>query len=251
MDRVLRTLTIKSFHVDQVTFSDKTFFDAGVLTINRGFEKHMKELDKRIENVRIDIIQPGDFDRWTNSIMDVIPISTKVLGNLGEGITHTLTGAYVVLTGCDVDGKQMAEFGSSEGTLKEQMVFGRAGTPSEQDRLILVDIVLKQGTSFERSTPAMMHRICDTFIQTIRQILKECDGRQADYQKTFEDRIREGKKKVVIIKQVGGQGAMHDNHLLPSEPSGYKGGKSNIDLGNVPVILSPNEYRDGALRAMT
>ena len=27
-------------------------------------------------------------------------------------------------------------------------------------------------------------------------------------------------------------------------------GRSIIDMGNVPIILSPNEYRDGALRAM-
>ncbi len=43
-------------------------------------------------------------------------------------------------------------------------------------------------------------------------MLKECDGRQADFKKTFTDKVRQGKKKVVIIKQVGGQGAMHDNH---------------------------------------
>lgn len=55
----------------------------------------------------------------------------------------------------------------------------------------------------------------------------------------------------MIIKQVGGQGALHDNQLFPKEPSGYIGGKSNIDLGNVPIIISPNEYRDGALKAMT
>ncbi len=58
-------------------------------------------------------------------------------------------------------------------------------------------------------------------------------------------------KKVAIVKQVAGQGAMYDNQLLPQEPSGMEGGRSIIDLANVPVILSPNEYRDGALRAMT
>ena len=48
---------------------------------------------------------------------------------------------------------------------------------------------------------------------------------------------------MVLIKQIGGQGAMHDNRILPDEPSGFAGGHSNIDLGNVPIILSPNEYR--------
>ena len=77
--------------------------------------------DDCIEKIDIQIIKPGDHDRWTNTIMDIIPISTKVLGKLGEGITHTVTGVYVMLTGVDVDGKQCHEFGSSEGNLKEQL----------------------------------------------------------------------------------------------------------------------------------
>lgn len=251
MERVIRSLVIKAFHIDRIVLSDRTTIDSRSLFLDRRYEVEMTNKDQRIEKVRIQIIKPGDHDRFTNSIMDIIPVSTKVLGNIGEGITHTLTGAYVMLTGCDADGKQMAEFGSSEGVLNQQLKLGRFGTPDEKDFIINVDIVLKSGTVFDRTAPSMMHRVCDEFIQTIRESLKDCDGRQADFQKTFEDKIREGKKKVVIIKQIGGQGAMHDNQLLPDEPSGYSGGKSNIDLGNMPVILSPNEYRDGALRAMT
>lgn len=251
MERVIRSLVIKAFHINKVILSDKTKVESNSLLINENYETEMVTKDQRIEKVSIKIVKPGDHDLFTNSIMDIIPVSTKVLGKIGEGITHTLTGAYIMLTGSDAVGNQMAEFGSSEGILKNQLKLGRFGTPNETDIIIHVDIVLKSGTIFERSTPSMMHRVCDEFIQTIRESLKECDGRKADFQNTFEDKIREGKKKVVIIKQIGGQGAMHDNQLLPDEPSGYSGGKSNIDLGNMPVILSPNEYRDGALRAMT
>lgn len=53
--------------------------------------------------------------------MDILPISVKVLGNLGEGITHTITGAYVMITGVDEEGTQVAEFGSSEGILAERL----------------------------------------------------------------------------------------------------------------------------------
>lgn len=81
--------------------------------------------------------------------------------------------------------------------------------------------------------------------------LKRLDGRRASESHIFEDKVRKNAKKVLIIKQVAGQGAMYDNMLFPNEPSGYSGGRSIIDIGNVPVILSPNEYRDGALRAMT
>ena len=58
------------------------------------------------------------------------------------------------------------------------------------------------------------------------------------------------KKRVLIIKQVAGQGAMYDTFLFAKEPSGVEGGKSIIDLGNMPVILTPNEYRDGIIRSM-
>lgn len=62
--------------------------------------------------------------------------------------------------------------------------------------------------------------------------------------------VRPGKKKVLIIKQVAGQGAMYDMHLFAKEPSGVEGGRSIIDMGNMPVLVTPNEYRDGILRSM-
>jgi D-proline reductase (dithiol) PrdD len=38
--------------------------------------------------------------------------------------------------------------------------------------------------------------------------------------------------------------------LYPNEPSGFKGGCSIIDMNNMPVFLTANEYRDGAIRSM-
>jgi D-proline reductase (dithiol) PrdD len=183
--------------------------------------------------------------------MDIIPISTKVLGSLGEGITHTLTGVYVMLTGVDEDGRQMHEFGSSEGILSEQMIFGRYGTPSTTDYIIHIDVTVKGGLPYERKLPMAAFKACDEFIQNIRLVLKELDGRDATQVREYFDKIRPNAKKVVIVKQIAGQGAMYDNQLFSQEPSGLSGGISIIDMANVPMIISPNEYRDGALRAMT
>jgi D-proline reductase (dithiol) PrdA len=47
-----------------------------------------------------------------------------------------------------------------------------------------------------------------------------------------------------------GQGAMHDNLLVPTEPCGVQGGEKNVDMGNVPVVLSPNEVLDGGIHAL-
>ena len=59
-----------------------------------------------------------------------------------------------------------------------------------------------------------------------------------------------GKKRVLIVKQVAGQGAMYDTSLFAKEPSGTENGRSIIDMGNMPVIVTPNEYRDGIIRSM-
>ena len=37
---------------------------------------------------------------------------------------------------------------------------------------------------------------------------------------------------------------------LETRPSGVEGGRSIIDMGNMPVLVTPNEYRDGIIRSM-
>jgi D-proline reductase (dithiol)-stabilizing protein PrdD len=250
-EKILRRLVIKSFHIGKVEIGNKLSVEKGILTIDSQLTNDIVKNEELVEDIKVNIIKPGDYNREINTIMDIIPISTKVLGDLGEGITHTLTGVYVMLTGADTEGKQMHEFGSSEGILSEQMVFGRAGTPAKNDYIIHFDVTLKGGLPYERKLPLAAFRSCDKFIQNIREYLKEKDGREATESHEFNDKIRPNSKKVVIVKQIAGQGAMYDNQLFSSEPSGLAGGISIIDIGNVPMIISPNEYRDGALRAMT
>ena len=182
--------------------------------------------------------------------MDIIPISTKVLGKIGEGITHTITGVYVMLTGVDTKGIQTAEFGSSEGNLKEQLFLNRPGTPGKDDYIISFDVTLAENQGQVRPGPTAAHRACDKFVNEFRSKLKKLNGHKCTERHEFYDKVRPGKKKVVIIKQVAGQGAMYDTQLFSHEPSAMEGGRSIIDMGNVPMIVSPNEYRDGALRCM-
>lgn len=249
METTLRRLVIRAFHVNEVVFDDKFGYSNGILKLDKKFTDSLLT-DPLVKKVTIDIIKPYDHDREINTIMDIIPISTKVLGSLGEGITFTLTGAYVMLTGCDEDGRQMHEFGSSEGILKEQMVLGKAGTPGKDDYIIHVDVLIKGGEPYDRQLPTAAFKVCDEIIQQLRMVLKKQDPKHASEVHEFYDTIRKGAKKVAIVKQVAGQGAMYDNLVFPKEPSGFAGGVSIIDLANMPVVLSPNEFRDGALRAM-
>lgn len=247
----LRRLVIRSFHVKQVEFADKFEFLNGTLKIDKKITNKLIAQDPTIKDVKIEIINPYDHDRQINTIMDIVPMSVKVLGKLGEGITYTMTGAYVMLTGCDDDGRQMHEFGSSEGNLNEQMVFGRAGTPAKSDYIIHVDVLVEGGLPYERKLPISAFKACDEIIDSIRTELKKLEPREADEVHEFYDRIRKNGKKVALVKQIAGQGAMYDNQLFPEQPFGYSGGISIIDMANMPVVLSPNEYRDGALRSMT
>ncbi len=250
-EKVLRRLVIKPFHINKVEFDEKFSIEKGKLSISQNFINKIKDSYELITAINIDIIKPGDYNKQINTIMDIVPISTKVLGRLGEGITHTLTGVYVMITGVDEDGRQMHEFGSSEGVLLEQMAFGRCGTPSKSDYIIHIDVTVKGGLPYERKLPLTVFKACDEYIQKIRNSLKEKDGRDATEIREYFDKVKFGAKKVVIVKQIAGQGAMYDNQLFSNEPSGLEGGTSIIDIKNVPMIISPNEYRDGALRAMT
>jgi D-proline reductase (dithiol) PrdD len=252
MDEVLlRRLVIRSFHITDVVFSGKTCIKGSVLSIDNSVVDRVMARNPLIAKMTTGIIRPYEHSVKTNTIMDIIPISTKVLGKLGEGITHTLTGVYCVLTGCDEDGRQMHEFGSSDGILGDQIFFGRAGTPEKSDFILHIDFTLKGGQPFDRNLVNAAFQGADLYLQEIRESLKTNEYKEASETHEFFDRARPGKKRVALVRQVAGQGAMYDNQLFSNEPSGYAGGISIINMSNVPIMLSANEYRDGALRAMT
>lgn len=144
----------------------------------------------------------------------------------------------------------MHEFGSSEGVLRDHLVLNRAGTPNAEDYIILIDLLAKKGTPFNRELCLKMFAIVDEFMQEIRERMKMLEGRFACETHVYEEKTNPGKPKVALVKQVAGQGAMYDMLLFPNEPSGFKGGNSIIDMNNMPVFLSANEYRDGAIRSM-
>ncbi|MDR7001953.1 proline reductase cluster protein PrdD [Neobacillus niacini] len=250
MQGELRRLTIKCFHVRNVVIGTKVALNNGALTLPSLDNDLLNKFDK-VSKLAVSIIEPKKHDIEINTIMDIMPISAKVLGILGDGITHTLTGVYVMLTGGDEDGRQMHEFGSSEGILKDKLMLGKAGTPNEDDYIIHIDVLLKSGLSFTRSLAFLMFQICDSIIQPIRDVLKIKNGKDVDEKYVYYDEVKKGKTKIAIVKQVAGQGAMYDNLLFPNEPSGIEGGISIMDIGNMPVVLTPNEYRDGALRSLT
>ena len=249
----LRRLVIKAFHMTDVEWGEyNNITTDGHMTVSKEMIDQLVAQDDCIEKIDIQIIKPGDHDRWTNTIMDIIPISTKVLGKLGEGITHTITGVYVMLTGVDVNGKQCHEFGSSEGNLKEQLCLNRAGTPGDDDYIISFDVTFAAGMGQERHGPFTAHKLCDEFIQTYREKLKKFKGDKCTERHEYHDKVRPGKKKVVIIRQVAGQGAMYDTWMFPDEPldAVTTGGAEVMGIGPSTKETSLHHFRDPLLEVV-
>lgn len=250
-DEIVSTLKKREFAVKKVELGKETSFKDGVLTIKEELCKEALKADPLVKKLEMDIITPDNRHVYSNTIMDVIPVATKVEGQLGEGITHILNGMVFILTGVDEAGIQVHEFGSCEGYLDEKIIYGKPGCPDKDDIIVRVHAIIQDKTGMERRGPYAAHKACDVIIQEIRKVLKETPASEAEKEETFNQVKRHGRPRVLLVKEIMGQGAMHDNVMLPTEPAGVHGGRQNVDLGNIPVILSVNEVRDGGIHALT
>ena len=249
--RILRTLVQRLYAVKQVVLGDQTGLEAGTLRIREGLSDEAQQVDPLITALRLSVITPEQRRVPTNSILDVIPVATKVNGPLGAGVTHGLEGLVVVLSGADETGAPLHEFGSSAGCLADTVCFDRPGAPDAEDLILQVAVRIRAGTGMERRGPYAAHKACDAVVQELRNSLKRCSSESASRVESHQDIRRPGRPRALLVKVVMGQGAMHEKLLLPNEPAGVEGGRSNIDLGNLPVLLSTNELRDGAVHALT
>lgn len=250
-DEVVGTLVKRHFAVKEVKLGKETSFKDGVLVIREDACIDAIKDHPLVKKLEIDIINPDKRHVYSNTIMDVIPIATKVDGQLGQGVTHILNDVVFVLTGVDEAGVQVHEFGSCEGYLDEKIKYGKPGCPDENDIMVRVHATIQEKTGMERRGPYAAHKACDVIIQEIRNVLKKEDANKAVKEEVCNEVKRHGRPRVLLVKEIMGQGAMHDNVMIPTEPAGVPGGRQNVDLGNVPVLLSVNEVRDGGIHALT
>lgn len=247
----LGRLVVRSFAVRSVAWGDAPLVTPqGEMIVSKAALPGLVESMDAIRSIALRIIRPDEHDQWTDTILDIVPISTKALGVIGSGITHTLSGVCAMITAVDTEGKQCHEFGSSEGILKDRLMLDRPGTPATGDVIVAFDVTLEAGMGQERRGPYQAHLALDRFLQPYREQMKGFDGKLCTDRREFHDLARPGKPRVVIIREIAGQGAMYDMQLFPREPGGVEGGRSIIDMGNMPVLVTPNEYRDGILHSM-
>ena len=250
-ERVIRSLKRRHFKIDKVEFGPETKIEGTTLYIREGMEEEAVATQELVVSMKVDIITPDKYGTYSETIMDVQPIATKEEGELGEGVTRVLDGVVMVVTGTDEGGVQIGEFGSSEGEMDRNIMWGRPGAPDKGEIFIKTEIVIKAHTNMERPGPLAAHKVSDYITDEIRKALKKADESLVVAEEEFVQKRRPGKKKVVVVKEIMGQGAMHDNLILPVEPVGTLGAKPNVDLGNLPVVLSPLEVLDGGIHALT
>lgn len=252
-EKVVRSLTRKHYKITEVKRGPETKIEGTTLYIREGIEKECVDSQKLVYDLKIDIITPQDYHTYSETIMDVQPIACKEgEDEVGSGTTRVLDGVIMMVTGTDANGVQIGEFGSSEGYLDENIMWNRPGAPDKGEIFIKTQVTVKEGTNMERPGPLAAHTATDHITQEIREALKALEDDSLVVEaETFNQVRRPGKKKVVIVKEIMGQGAMHDNLVLPVEPVGVLGAKPNVDLGNVPVCVSPLEVLDGCIHALT
>ena len=250
--KVVGTLTRRHIKITEVKRGPETMIEGTTLYIREGIEAEVIANQELVKDFHLEIITPDQYHTYSETIMDVQPIATKE-GDaiLGEGATRVLDGVVMMLTGTDEGGVQIGEFGSSEGYLDENIMWGRPGCPDKGEIFIKGNIVVQEKTNMERRGPMAAHTAFDIITQEIREVMKELDDSFIVEDEELKSIRRPGKKKVVIVKEIMGQGAMHDNFILPVEPVGILGARANVDLGNVPVCVSPLEVLDGCIHALT
>ena len=253
-ETVLREMTRKHYKINKVVLGDETKIEGDTLYVRKSAATEGAEAQRLVQSLELSLITPDDYHVYTETVMDIQPIATKEDSDmgLGEGVTKVLDGVVMVVTGITEEGVQVGEFGSSEGYIDENMMWGRPGAVDKGEIMIVAHAVIDNKKNMERPGPIAVHTAVDHVTSEIREAMKRDLKDVAPAEEQILQQTRPpGKKKIVIVKEIMGQGAMHDNFLFPNDPVGVLGAKPNVDLGNVPVMANPLEVLDGCIHALT
>ena len=251
-EKRMGTLITRKYNIEKVIFEKKTGIEGKILCINKDLESEFfnSESDPYIKAVNIRLIPPSERDCFVNSNLDFSPIACKKRGELGEGITLELSGVTLMLTGVEEGGFQPSNIGSSEGILKDAVVFDRAGTPKSTDYILNVDFTFKEGGGREAEGIRAAHKIGDLIIQRIRrELISSSDN--LPYHTVNRPWIgRRGNPGIILVKIVSGLGNMYDTAMFPFEPGGFLGSRDMKASKNLPYIITPLQCVDGAIHSL-
>jgi D-proline reductase (dithiol) PrdA len=249
--RLVKRLVRQHVTIDQVILGPETKIAGRTLSIRDSLCQEALQTEALVTAMSLDLITPERYSEYSHTILDVQPIAVKAQGDLGEGVTRVLDGVVAVITGTDASGVQLGEFGASAGKMERTIMWGRPGAPDRGDILIKTNVTLQAGTHMQRPGPLAAHKVTDILVQEIRQALQRVEAQSIAYTEELLHVRRPSQKRVVVVKEIMGQGAMHDNLLMPHEPVGISGAQACFDLGNVPIVVSPLHVLDGCIHALT
>jgi D-proline reductase (dithiol) PrdA len=252
------SLLKRSYKINQVLLGEQTKIEGDTLYIDENLCKKSFDLADQNIILKMDlhIISPSEYESYIDTILDVIPLAVKEKNSiLGEGVTRSLSGVVMTICGKDEVGEQISEAGSCEGIFSHKVRFDRPGSIDNGETVIKIDFLIKSGERMKRPGPLACHKAADHISEEIRAALLALSEEEFTSgcinEQEFVHIRRAGKPKVLLVKEIMGQGAMHEKLLLPLQPCGITGARSNIDMGNIPIMLSPLESIDGAVHALT
>lgn len=208
------------------------------------------DLPAEVRAATVDVIAPDARAVHAEHALDAQPLAVKLEGRLGTGRTRVLDGAVLLLTASEASGP-VVELGNTAGLLAERLDPRAPGTPDPADVILRVHVELADGASRRRAGPQAAHAVAERVAERVRELLRALPGPFPAVEHE-EPRSTRGPAalRVLLVKVVMGQGAMHEKTLLPHEPAGLAGGRSIIDIGHGPVVLRANEARDGGIRSL-
>ncbi len=235
-------LEVGSIFVKDLKFSDKTYFESGVLHINKEELVNVLREEEKLTEVSVALAKPGESIRIT-PVKDVIEPRVKlddklgvfpgVLGRVdevGSGRTNVLKGACVVTTG--------RILGFQEGIIDMQGP-GADYTPFSKTYNIVISFDTKEDIlQHEREEILRLSglRAAEYISQAARDV-------EADEVKVYEtlpylESISKypNLPKVAYVQMLQSQGLLHDTYVY-----GVDAKKT------LPTIIYPTEIMDGAI----
>ena len=163
----VRELRHDHLKIEKVEFGEETKIEGTTLYVRKdGICQEAMDTQELVKDLTFDIITPDRYGEVSNTIMDVQPLATKMEGDLGEGITRVLDGVVFVVSGTDEDGVQIGEFGSSEGEMDQNIMWGRPGAPDKGEIFIKTNVTIRAKSNMERPGPLAAHRTISSSGQT-------------------------------------------------------------------------------------
>lgn len=199
---------------------------------------------KYIKDIDIQVIQPRwNMTRWTNTIMDIIDFD-KGVKRCWRDYHACWSQVYVMLSG-GCDGKQCRDLAPLKVIWRISPVGSLTGryTLEDNDVIISFDVIPLLA---RMGREGMIRQACICCVISLLVFLEQnwrsLNGKSVA-QACFCDVARQA-IAILIIKQVAGQACVWSSYV-PERAIQFRRGQSIIDMENMPVMITPNEYRDG------